>query len=120
MTVGGSTSGSMQAASSSVLNLMLATQMGMARAMGRPNQRSLPSLRQQMEPERQEMQAEMQTIVLAMAADLYATLPDADLQAYLAFQQSAAGQHLTEVVIQATNAAVAEAAEELGRLVALR
>jgi hypothetical protein len=109
-----------EAASGAILNLMIALQTGLARAMGRMDVPPLQVMREQMEPQRQKMQQEMAPITLSLAADMYATLPDFELRSYLAFQSSEAGRHLTEAVIRAQDAAVAQAAEELGRLVAPR
>lgn len=109
-----------EAASNTFLNLMLALQSGVARAMGRQDVPPLQVLRQQMEAQRMQMQQEVGPLVLALAADMYAPLPDADLKAYVDFHASTAGRHFTDVALQALDAAVAASAEELGRLVAPR
>ena len=114
------TSRSAEAASGAMLNLMIALQTGPARAMGRVDVPSLQAMREQMEPQRRQMQLEMAPVMLSLAADMYADLPDGELRSYLAFQASEAGRHLTDVVIRAQDAAVAQAAEELVRLVATR
>jgi hypothetical protein len=106
--------------SSTMLNMMLALQSGVARAMGRQDLPPLQDLRVRMEPQRQQMEQQLAPLVLSLAADMYAPISDTDLRAYVDFQASPPGQHFTEVAIRALDAAVAQSAEELGRLVAPR
>lgn len=109
-----------EAAASSMLNLMIAMQIGVTRAMGGPELPPLQAMCQQLEPQRQKMQAEMAPVALSLAAEMYAPLSDADLQAYVNFQKSEAGGHMTEVTLQVLDLAVAESAEEMGRLMTRR
>ncbi len=111
---------SAEAAASSMLNLMIAMQIGVVGAVGGPEMPPLQVMRQQLEPQRQKMQAEMGPVALSLSADMYASLSDADLQAYLAFQKSEAGQHMTGIVMQVLDVAVAESAEEMGRMITRR
>ena len=106
--------------SSTMLNLMLSVQSGVARAMGRTDVPPLQVLRERMEPQRQQMEQQVAPLVLAMAADMYAPVSDADLRAYVDFQSSPPGRHFTDTALRALDAAVAQSAEELGRLVAPR
>lgn len=106
--------------SSTMLNLMLSVQSGVARALGRNDVPPLQVLRERMEPQRLQMEQQVAPLVLTLAADMYAPLSDADLRAYVDFQSSPPGQHFTDTALRALDAAVAQSAEELGRLVAPR
>lgn len=109
-----------EAASSSMLNLILSLQSGVARAAGRADVPPLQVLRERMEPQRQQMEQQLGPLVLSLAADMYAPVSNEDLRAYVAFLGTAPGRHLTDTTLRAMDAAVAQSAEELGRMVAPR
>lgn len=109
-----------EASAGMLINLRIALQAGVASAVGRTDLPPLEEQRRQLEPLRQQMQASLAPMLEALAAELYEPLSDADLQAYVAFLQSAAGRQLTDAVLLALDRMVIESAEELGRLVAPR
>ena len=93
---------------------------GMARAMGRLDSPPVAEPRTQAAPRLAEMTQQMAPVMLALAAELYAPLSDADFAAYVQMLKTPAGLNLTEASIAALDRVMLESAEELGRLAAPR
>lgn len=109
-----------ETSASALLNLFLAMQTGMARAVGRLDVPPVAELRAQAAPRLAQMAEQMAPVMLALAAELYAPLSDADLAAYVQMLKTPAGLNLTEASIAALDRVMLESAEELGRLAAPR
>jgi hypothetical protein len=105
---------------SAMVNLLLAMQTGMARALGRTDLPPMEELRRRAQPQFEAMALQMRPVMRALGAELYAPLSDADFGAYVAMLQSPAGRNLTEAAIAALDRVMLESAEELGRLAAPR
>lgn len=78
------------------------------------------AVRRTLEAQRPRMVELYNGLTLAGYARMYDPLPTVDLQAYLAFLQTEAGQHLNEVIMQAFDAAMVAASTELGRILAVQ
>ena len=103
------------------ISSVLAAQKGAASVAPKPGGPSEAELRAQLEAERPKIQEVFGMLALAGAAKMYDPLPTDDLEKYVAFLKSEAGQHFNDVGVRALEAALTEAATEFGRgLPALR
>lgn len=97
------------------INTALAAHRGAASAS--PNTLLVPAaeLRMQLEAQRPAMLKAFAALSLAAFAKAYATLPTDHLQRYVAFVKSRAGREFNTIGMEALDAALTEAAAELGR-----
>lgn len=76
---------------------------------------SAGELRAALEAQRPQLLQAFSGLSLASYAKAYTRLPTSELQQYLAFLKSAAGQHFTDTSLQAFTSALVEASAEMGR-----
>lgn len=103
------------------INVAVAVQRGMASVKPEGPVAPVETLRGGFDGQRAQMLEAYRGMSLALFAEMYQALPDADLLRYLEFLRSEPGQHLLETTMQAMDRAFVEAAERLGtRLPAVR
>lgn len=93
----------------------LAVQAGIASALGEGPSPSTRELREAMDAQRPQMLQSFTMMSLASFALIYSAVPDASLAAYVDFLKTPAGARYNALCIRAIEAALAEAATELGR-----
>ena len=103
-----------EAITNMTINVAVAVQRGMAQV--RPDQPAPPvaELREAMAAQRAQFLQAYTGMTMALFAEMYAPLPDADLAEYLAFLRSEAGRHFTDAAMAAVERALVDAAERLG------
>ena len=96
------------------INVAVAVQRGMASVKPEGPVAPVETLRGSFDGQRAQMLEAYRGMSLALFAEMYQALPDADLLRYLEFLRSEPGQHLLETTMQAMDRAFVEAAERLG------
>jgi hypothetical protein len=97
------------------LGIALAVQAGVASMdPGQPGP-SAAQLRAEIEKQRPQLTRSLGGVSLALLAATYRGVPDGDLQQYRDFLASTAGRHFNEAGLHAMQAALLQAAHELGR-----
>ncbi len=97
------------------INTALGVQQGLLSAQPDRPGPTLAQMRAELEAQRAAMEEAFGGLMLALAAVTYEAASDAQLAAYLAFLQSPAGAHFTEVAEHALDQLFLEAGTELGR-----
>jgi hypothetical protein len=98
------------------INTALAVAEGSARALASPEAiAGAQALRQQLQDQRPQIEQNFAGLALALFARTYEALPDAEVQKYVQFLRSAAGQHFSGVSISAMDAALVDAAQTMGQ-----
>ncbi len=101
------------------VNTLMAMNEGISAIAPEANVPPSNQLRAMLEAQRPQMLKGYAGMALAMYAKNYDTLPTADLQRYVGFLKSGAGQHFNHVSMAALDAALTKASTEFGRGVAL-
>jgi hypothetical protein len=96
------------------INSAVAIQQGMAAAAPSGQRLSVQEVRAALEAQRPRLLQAYSGIVLASFASTYAGVDDAAMQEYVAFMQTPAGQHFTDLSMIAVERALLDAAAELG------
>jgi uncharacterized protein YukE len=98
------------------INTALAVAEGSARALASPEAiAGAQALRQQLQDQRQQLEQNFAGLAMALFARTYETFPDAEVQKYLQFLRSPAGQHFSGVSISAMESALVDAAQTMGQ-----
>jgi hypothetical protein len=97
------------------LSIALAVQRGVSVAMPSAPNMTAADLRAALESQRPRLVDAYSKLTAASFALTYKTVSDADLERYVAFIKSPAGQHFNALTIRALDAALSKATEELGR-----
>jgi hypothetical protein len=97
------------------LNTAVAVEAGLASALPDAPATSAADARQALERQRPQMMGALNAFAAASFARVYASAPDPHLAQYIAFLKSPAGIHFTDVGLRAIDAALVDAATELGR-----
>jgi hypothetical protein len=94
------------------------TALAVARGIGaaRPDQPAPPlaEMRRQLDAQRPAMLQAFAGMALALFADTYAALPDADLERYVAFVSGSAGKHFNDIGLDAFERALVDGGERFG------
>jgi hypothetical protein len=103
------------------INVAVAVQRGMASVKPEGPAAPVATLREAFAGQRAQMLQAYRGMSLALFAEMYQTLPDAELARYLEFLRGEAGRQFLEATMQAMELALVDAAERLGsRLPAVR
>ncbi len=97
------------------INTAIAAQRGAASAMPSEPTVSEAEFQALLQAQRPQLLQMISGLSLAGFAKAYAELPQPQLQAYVAFMKSAAGSHFNTLCLAALDAALTDAANELGR-----
>lgn len=97
------------------INTSLAALRGVASVSPQPPTMSQGELKAALEAQRPQMMQGFSAMALASFARTYASLPTEQLRRYVAFLKSGAGRQYNDLGIEALDAALTEAAAELGR-----
>ena len=97
------------------INTAIGVQQGLAAAQPQREGPSADELRAVLEGQRTQLQEGFVAVVLASSALVYEPATDGQLAAYLAFLNSAAGRHFSEVMERAMDLLFLDAATDLGR-----
>ena len=97
------------------VNTSLAVQRGAEETMSPGPRTTAAELRSALDAERAQMLKAFGVIALAEFARTYATLPTSDLKAYVEFYHSPAGSAYGDASSEALDAALSDAAQEMGR-----
>jgi hypothetical protein len=104
-----------EAAVEMTLSVALAVQRGVAAATPSAPNITPADLRAALQAQRPRLLDAYSRLMAASCALTYKTVSDADLERYVAFIKSPAGQHFNALAIRALDAALSKATEELGR-----
>lgn len=97
------------------INTTLAVQLGAASAVPGAPAPSAAEMRALLERQRPQMLQAFNAMILASFAQVYAKLPPEQLRQYVAFVRTPAGTAFNDVAIDALEAALTDAASEMGR-----
>jgi hypothetical protein len=106
---------SAEALTNMTINTTIAVQLGVASALPGGPAISAAEMRRAMEAQRPEMLKAYAGLATAIFARTYADVPDQELTKYITFLKSAAGRHFMDIGVRALDAALVDAALELGR-----
>jgi hypothetical protein len=104
-----------EAAVEMTLSVALAVQRGVAATVPSAPSMTAADIRGALERQRPRLLDAYSKLMPASFAMTYKTVSDADLERYVAFIKSPAGQHFNALTIRALDAALSKATEELGR-----
>jgi len=98
-----------------MINISLATQRGASSVAPQLPGASEAQMRSMLEAQRPQLMQAYTVMLLASMAQTYAALPTETLAQYVGFLKSSAGRHFNDVTLKAFDAAMVEAATDLGR-----